>query len=168
VPFVYYGEELGLANGPGGEDEWKRTPMPWTAGGGEGSGFTSGEPWHPFAPGRETANVAVEAADPGSLLSRYRDLIRLRKATPALARGDFEVLEPRQGGGAVLAVLRRSGEARVLVAHNLSGESQVTFVNAAGRLDQVLWSDPGAGLVVGEAGMELVLPPGASAVWRLR
>src|SRR5262249_33899871 len=26
APFIYYGEEVGLQNGPGSEDEWKRTP----------------------------------------------------------------------------------------------------------------------------------------------
>ena len=59
--------------------------MPWNAE--EGGGFTSGEPWHAFAPGRELANVAVQDADPGSLLERYRRLIRLRAASSALRRG---------------------------------------------------------------------------------
>ena len=49
--------------------------MPWDAGS-PGGGFTTGTPWFPFAPGRETANVAAQSADPASLLSRYRALIR--------------------------------------------------------------------------------------------
>ncbi|MCI0411836.1 hypothetical protein L0222_03425 [bacterium] len=29
VPFLYYGEEVGIQNGPASGDESKRTPMPW-------------------------------------------------------------------------------------------------------------------------------------------
>ncbi|NIQ56998.1 MAG: alpha-amylase, partial [Gammaproteobacteria bacterium] len=32
VPFLYYGEEVGLANGTAQGDEAKRTPMPWSDG----------------------------------------------------------------------------------------------------------------------------------------
>ena len=86
VPFLYYGEEVGLAQGgPGREDELKRTPMPWS--GEAGGGFTAGTPWHPFAPGRESANVAVQTGDPGSLLSHYRAWIRARKGSAALSTG---------------------------------------------------------------------------------
>ena len=74
APFLYYGEEVGIENGPTGGDESKRTPMPWDAS--PGGGFTTGTPWFGFAPGRETANVAAQTNDPASLLSRYRSLIR--------------------------------------------------------------------------------------------
>ncbi|HEX6177340.1 MAG TPA: alpha-amylase family glycosyl hydrolase, partial [Thermoanaerobaculia bacterium] len=77
LPFIYYGEELGLQNGPSNADEWKRTPMPWTPAG----GFTVGTPWHAFAPGVGQANVAAQTADRSSLLSHYRDLIRARKSS---------------------------------------------------------------------------------------
>ena len=50
--------------------------MPWDAT--PGGGFTTGQPWYPFAPGKATANVAAQTGDPGSPLSRYRNLIRAR------------------------------------------------------------------------------------------
>src|SRR5262245_58700249 len=31
TPFIYYGEEIAMENGPGDADEEKRTPMPWDA-----------------------------------------------------------------------------------------------------------------------------------------
>ncbi len=43
APFLYYGEEVGLENGPADGDEAKRTPMPWDAS--AGGGFTAGRPW---------------------------------------------------------------------------------------------------------------------------
>jgi glycosidase len=79
--FVYQGDELGLANGPGHEPPFDRAgrdrlrhPMQWDADG----GFTSGKPWLPLVD-PEARNVADEQADPGSLLNLYRSLIELRR-----------------------------------------------------------------------------------------
>ena len=51
-------------------------------------GFTSGKPWLPMGPpsGR---NVSDMQKDERSLLHLYRQLIRLRKQTPALHSGDY-------------------------------------------------------------------------------
>ena len=79
--FVYQGDELGLANGPGHEPPFDRAgrdrlrhPMQWEADG----GFTSGTPWLPLVD-PEARNVADEQADPGSLLNLYRSLIEVRR-----------------------------------------------------------------------------------------
>ena len=84
TPFLYYGEEIGLTGVK--PDETIRTPLPWT-GEGPGAGFTTGEPWEPLEAGWETRNVAAQSADPASLLSAYRSLVRLRDAHPALQAG---------------------------------------------------------------------------------
>ena len=80
-----------------------------------GAGFTSGEAWLPIAAGHEARNVEKQRWDPGSMLHLYRDLIALRRATPALERGSFAWLEGDQD---VLAWERREGSSRVLVALN--------------------------------------------------
>ena len=81
VAFVYQGDELGLANGPGHEPPFDRAgrdrlrhPMQWDASG----GFTRGEPWLPPV-GPADRNVADESSDKGSLLNLYRRLIELRR-----------------------------------------------------------------------------------------
>ncbi len=114
VPFVYYGEELGMLGTK--PDEQIRTPLPWTAAG-PGHGFTAGIPWEPFAPGSDLANVATEAADPGSLLTRYRDLVRLRVALPALATGTVDRIEVARPDVAV--TLRWQADRGALVLQNL-------------------------------------------------
>jgi glycosidase len=163
-PFVYYGEEVGLENGPGREDEWKRTPMPWNDRE-PGGGFTAATPWHRFAPGREAANVAAQLDDPGSLLSRYRDLVRLRRASPALRGGGTEVL---RADGAVLALVRAGGGERLLVVHNLGGTAATTELAVPATAGDALWADPGAGVErVDGGGWRVSLPAGASGVWRL-
>lgn len=116
TPFLYYGEEIGLQNGGNGpEDELKRTPMPWTAE--PGGGFTTATPWHPFAPGQATDNVAAQRRDPDSLLARYRHLIRMRKRSEALRIGDITPLALPAPGA--LGFLRSTPSQTVLVIHNL-------------------------------------------------
>ncbi|MGZ6123668.1 MAG: alpha-amylase family glycosyl hydrolase [Myxococcales bacterium] len=162
TPFLYYGEEVGLANGPGDGDEPKRTPMPWDDS--AGGGFTTGTPWYRFSKGRETANVASQTRKPDSLLSAYRALLRARHASPALARGSLEVL---QENGPVLAFLRTLGDERVLVAHNLSPEPQrVSLAVRATRLEP-LYGDPGVEVRPGDA-VRCALLPHASALLRVR
>ncbi len=168
APFLYYGEELGLQNGPTSDDRDKRTPMPWDAS--AGGGFTSGIPWYGFAPGQATANVAEETGDPGSLLSRYRGLIRARKSSPALRAGTLELLTPAAGSSPVLAFVRTTAAERVLVLHNLSDS-----VAAAGPYPlsitsaQEIFADPHAGQPAGAAGSWTVsLSPRGSAIWKIK
>jgi alpha-glucosidase len=95
VAFVYQGDELGLANGPGHEPPFDRAgrdrlrhPMQWEKDG----GFTSGTPWLPLVDAA-ARNVADQRADPGSLLNLYRQLIEVRQG---LGRG-FRLLDAEPG-----------------------------------------------------------------------
>jgi len=156
APFIYYGEEVGLQNGPTPADESKRTPMPWTASG----GFTTGTPWFAYAPGLAADNVASETNDPSSLLSYYRNWIATRKQSPALLRGDLAIVETNSQ---VLAFTRNASNERVLVVHNVSNAS-ATLPVAGNAFERVFAdagvSDPSAG--------SITMPPHTSGVWRLR
>ncbi len=101
VPFIYYGEEIGMTgNKP---DEHLRTPMQWNAT--EGAGFTTARPWAAVNKGFESLNVEKQAADPNSLLSLYKKLIRLRNEHPALATGGTWMVETDKPE--IVAFLRR-------------------------------------------------------------
>jgi len=116
VPFIYYGEEIGQVGAK--PDEMIRNPMPWSDG--MHGGFTgAAQPWEPLQPGHERRNVAVQDADPDSLLNHYRRLVRLRQSEPALARGDARSLET--GRPDVIAWERTDGNRRLTVIANLSG-----------------------------------------------
>ena len=117
VPFIYYGEELGMSGRK--PDERIRTPMRWDATA-PGAGFTTGTPWQSLGEDPPGTDVATEAADPGSLLSLYRDLIRLRTAHPALASGDWLPVDPSPSS--VASFLRFDGTETLLVVANLSDE----------------------------------------------
>ncbi|WNG40569.1 alpha-amylase [Archangium violaceum] len=167
-PFLYYGEEVGMANGTTNNDEAKRTPMAWDSS--AGGGFTTGTPWFPFSPGRESNNVAAQSNAPGSLLSRYRALIRTRHASEALDRGGLKLLTSTQGRAPTLAFLRTFGEERVLVVHSLSDSSKTAGpFELEAESAEVLFADPTVGSLVRNGGSWSVSLSGrATGIWRLR
>jgi glycosidase len=116
LPFVYYGEEIGMTGDK--PDERLRTPMQWTRG---AAGFTSGKPWEAGQADSLTVNVASQDQAPNSLLNLYRQLIRRRGTNPALKNG--ELIPVATGNESVLAYIRRSGAHEVLVVANLGTKS---------------------------------------------
>ena len=134
TPTLYQGDELGLEDvtippdrvqdprelrqpGIGLGRDPVRTPMAWDAS--RNAGFTSAEPWLPLHADWAARNVAVEQADPGSLWRLTQRLLRLRRAHPALALGDWH---PIDGEGDLLAYERRLGQERLLVVLNLGAQ----------------------------------------------
>ncbi len=127
TPFLYYGDEIALANvpldaetaldpvarrtgNPSDNRDVCRTPMPWTSA--PGGGFTTPDatPWLPF--GDLARNVAAQREDPASTLHLVRDLIALRRRTPDLAAGSYATLDApvRRVGVSPRRRLRRRGE----------------------------------------------------------
>ena len=132
TPTLYYGDEIGLPSVPVPpervQDPWERnepghgrdparTPMQWDTS--ANAGFTTGEPWLPLSADWASRNVAVEIADPGSMLSLYRALIALRRSSRALTGGAWRLIA---GTGTLLAYERTADGERVVVALNLGSE----------------------------------------------
>jgi glycosidase len=163
TPFLYYGEEVGLRNGDCPSDECKRTPMAWD--GTATGGFTSGEPWFPLSPGGASANVAAQTGDPGSVLSRYRALLKARKASPALARGGTSRLGTEANG--IVAYLRTAPSETVLVAHALGGYAASVGLDLPDAAVQPVLVDAGASLVRDGTAWKLTVPPRGTGIWRL-
>jgi glycosidase len=113
LTFVYYGEEIGMTGDK--PDPRLRTPMQWSPR--AGVGFTTGTPWETAQPDSLTASVAVQDADPGSLLNLYRRLIHFRTRNAALATGRLVPLTA--SSSQVVAYLRRTRDHAVLVVANL-------------------------------------------------
>ncbi|WP_236648751.1 alpha-glucosidase [Spirosoma sp. 209] len=66
-----------------------RTPMQWS--GAANAGFTEGEQtWLKVNPNYRTINVADQEGQDRSVLTFYRQLLRLRKQTPALHTGSYQ------------------------------------------------------------------------------
>ncbi len=83
VPFIYYGEEIGMLGS--GADENKRRPMQWAAG--ANAGFSTSSPW--IAPGANVAtnNVEIEMGEPQSILNHYKKLVHFRNDFEPLRKG---------------------------------------------------------------------------------
>ena len=135
TPTLYQGDELGIGEvtippdrlrdprelrepGLGLGRDRSRTPMPWD--GGPQAGFsTAADTWLPLPDDWRTRNVAAQEGAAGSMLSLYRALLALRRVHPALAVGDFTLVDSEDG---VLAYQRRHGDERVGIALNLTPE----------------------------------------------
>lgn len=119
VPFVYYGEEIGMRGAKPDPD--LRTPMQWTAAV-PNAGFTAPDvrPWHPVNADFAHVNVAREESSPDSLLSLYKRLIRMNAASPALRHG--RPLPLSGGAPGVYAEFREVGGDAVLVVANLTAK----------------------------------------------
>ncbi len=115
VPFIYYGEEVGLEGQKPDEDI--RRPMQWSAE--KYSGFSTTIPWESVGPDWETNNVAAETNDPNSILSHYRALIQIRNEHAALRVGNLIAVHSDQS--ALYTILRVSKAEMVMVIINLSG-----------------------------------------------
>jgi len=146
VPFIYYGEEIGMTGAK--PDERIRTPMRWD-GTALAAGFSSHAPWEALSDDPASVNAAAESGDPGSLLSHYRDLIRLRSAHPALATGTVTAVDADAPG--VAATLRSSPTETALVITNVGLTAATpTLSLAAGPLCGTPTGSPvlGSGSVV--------------------
>ena len=91
VPFIYYGEEIGMQGAK--PDENIRRPLQWTTDG----GFSTGTPWRGYYEDYATRNITAQSATPDSLLNHYRALIALRNNHAALRIGEWlpVTAEPR-------------------------------------------------------------------------
>jgi alpha-amylase len=126
VPFIYYGEEIGMLGAK--PDERIRTPMQWAPQ--QGAGFTTGIPWQRPQADFMEKHVQGQDADPGSLLNHYRSLIRLRSQHASLRIGALSVVEA--SNSALYSVLRSYGGENNLILVNL-GSREISEYNLSLR-----------------------------------
>ncbi|MBI4054427.1 MAG: alpha-glucosidase C-terminal domain-containing protein [Candidatus Doudnabacteria bacterium] len=136
MPFVYYGDELGMENVDIPEekmlDPWgkrvpgfglgrdgERTPMQWD--GSKNAGFSRSKPWLPTASNYKVRNIETEMKDPRSMLNLFRRLIHYRKKSPALLEGSYHSIDV---AGEVFAYVRQCPAEKLLVVANFSATEQ--------------------------------------------
>jgi alpha-glucosidase len=99
-----------------------RTPLQWTADPNAGFCPENVKPWLPVNPDHARGvNVEAQDRDPASLLNFYRSLLQVRRATPALLKGDYRPL--LEESAELLAFLRPTPEQTVLVLLNYSASA---------------------------------------------
>jgi oligo-1,6-glucosidase len=99
-----------------------RTPMLWENA--PNGGFTTGRPWLPVNKNYNTVNARQAVNDPNSIYHHYRQLMELRRQTPALIYGDYADLDPDHAQ--VFAYTRTLSDERYLVLLNCA-RSAITY-----------------------------------------
>ncbi len=128
TPVIRYGDEIGM-----GEDlslperEAARTPMQWSAE--KNAGFTPcEEPVRPVIDegpyGYRKVNVAMQRADPNSLLGWTERMLRMRKELTEIGAGEFVILDTEPH---ILAMAYRHQGRVSVFTHNLA-DRKVEFV----------------------------------------
>jgi alpha-glucosidase len=136
TPFIYYGEEIGMHDVEVAkrqeldvaDRDRARSPMQWDSS--AKVGFTAGRPWLPVGRDRRTANVTRQQKVPRSMLSLYRQVLVLRRRSPALRGGSYRTVRAPDG---VWAYVRESAEDRWLVALNFRGRARRVDLSRVSR-----------------------------------
>ncbi len=114
VPFLYYGEELGMSGVKPDEDI--RRPMQWN-GANISAGMSTGKPWRLPANDYKEKNLANEVDDPESLFNHYRRLINMRNEHQALRTGEWTLIDT--GSPRLYAYMRHSEEEVFIILVNV-------------------------------------------------
>jgi maltose alpha-D-glucosyltransferase/alpha-amylase len=105
APFIYYGDEIGMAyrwtptKEGGYHRTGSRTPMQWDNSANLGFSTAAAEDIYlPVDPNPGNTTVAAQEADPDSMLNHFRKVLALRKAHPDLGNyTPFEVVYAKEG-----------------------------------------------------------------------
>ncbi len=95
-----------------------RTPMQWDDS--ENAGFTTGTPWIKVNPNYKEINAKAELENPDSVLHYYQKLIALRKKTPIMVYGKYELL--MEDSEQLYVYTRTLGEEKLLVVCSFTDE----------------------------------------------
>jgi alpha-glucosidase len=172
MTFTYQGEELGLEDSdltladmqdplavrnraPELSRDRVRTPMPWASG--PGTGFTTAaRTWLPVGPRADRDTVAAQRANPDSMASRFRDVLRARRELATEADEPIEWIR----SGSVIAY--RRGAAVVVMN---AGTELVTLPPQHGRT--TVFSTDSTHREQNEApGAALTVQPDAAIIFR--
>lgn len=123
IPFIYYGEEIGMVGVK--PDEQIRTPMQWSDTQ-PSAGFTAGNAWIDINPDWEAGiTVSAQESQADSLYNHYRHVIELRNSIPALKQGTYTTINAN--AGTVYSFLRQTEDQTVLVIINLRERVQENY-----------------------------------------
>lgn len=106
-----------------------RTPMQWTADG--NVGFSEKKSWITIPEDANKINVEEQQKDPDSMLSFYKELLRLRKKSSALSNGEYEFLRYEDD---MISFVRKDCVERIVVALNFSNQPKTLEIDLKGEL----------------------------------
>jgi alpha-amylase len=173
VPFVYYGEEIGMALVPDLKgDPALRGPMIWNHDP-VNAGFSSVAPYRRLATNAATNAVSTQANKKNSLWNYYRQLLKVRQQHPSLLQGNYQAAKV---DGAALQFQRRLGKDHTFVAINFGDQvSQIQPEQLGGKRLQLSFESASVEFSPTKktkqlklsAGQQIQLPPQSVFVWKV-
>ncbi len=149
TPTLYYGDEIGMTNVPippekvqdpfeknvpgiGVGRDPQRTPMQWDDS--ENAGFSQSLPWLPVSSCARLTNVETQRQAKDSMLSFYRELLQLRRKSPALSIGTYSF---SFADDHVYSFIRRHNEEQFQIVLNFSDQPTTVEppIELAGQID---------------------------------
>ncbi|GAA0355340.1 alpha-glucosidase [Alkalibacterium iburiense] len=106
-----------------------RTPMQWTNE--PEAGFTTGTPWLGVNPNYPDINVDQALNDPDSIYHYYKKMIQMRRTTPTLIYGNYELIAKEHDQ--VFAYLRAYESVEYVIIVNMFNET--TFIDLSEELE---------------------------------
>jgi maltose alpha-D-glucosyltransferase/alpha-amylase len=169
TPVMWYGDEIGMGEDLSLPERMPvRTPMQWADERHGGFSRTEGETVRPVVErgplGFRETNVAGQRARGDSLLTRVRDMIRVRRACPEIGWGVWSVLDAPD---AVLAMRFDWRGGTVVTVHDLGGKGATLRLALpdARRLTTLLSSDGDCAALAADA--EIALASGGYRWFRV-
>lgn len=151
LPFLYYGEEIGmLGKFP---DEYRREPFLWSAA--NGTNTTWEQPRYSNA--QTVDPLALQQTQSNSFYQFYKLGIATRNANPVLGKGKITPTQLVSANKGLIAYELVDGKQRVLVLHNVSAEAislkavkhkNILFNNGV-RMGKTLELAPNGSVVLG-------------------
>lgn len=119
TPFIYYGEEIGMAGAKGlTDDPFIRGPYSWQPNE-KNAGFTTGQPYRAISGNVTTHHAQAQKASADSLWAFYRDMLALRHSRTSLAKGSYENAKAQ---GQLLSYQRKAGSEHTVVVLNYGAQ----------------------------------------------
>lgn len=166
TPYIYYGEEIGMAGAKGLDgDEPLRAPMSWTA---NIRDFSDGPAYRPASPNAATQNTVAEKARPESILGFYKSMLKLRNSHVTLSQGNYKAALVQ---GEVLSFRRQLGRQQSVVLINYGERSATTTLT---QLPRMAWLKPAFPATAkpqrsnNRGAVTLTLPPRSVSVFNLK
>ena len=132
-----YGEEKALEMINFGSRDNERRPVSWNAG--KYAGFSTAEPWIPINSRFKEINLEKDLLSGKSVFKYYKKLLELRKSSPEILFGDFELLSKPDDN---YFVFNRTYEGKtVTVICNFEKTSQIDIPNIRGKILLANYSD---------------------------
>lgn len=169
VPFVYYGDEIGMKYLPdlksvegGFNRTGARSPMQWDDS--TNSGFSTapaGELYIAQDSDNQRPTVAKQLEDENSILNELKRQIAVRKSVEALQESaEFEIISD----GYPLVYIRYNDNSRILVAINPAGKEKTVKTDNF-QMKEIIYSFNGEAKL---ADGELIVPPMSASYIRLQ